>query len=40
MIEFALGLSLGYALLGIFWGVFHLYPTKKDVKGDNDKRFT
>ena len=36
MIGFILGLSLGFALLGIFWGVYFLYPTKKDVKGNEE----
>jgi len=29
----AIILALGYLLVPIFYGVFHLYPTKKDVKG-------
>ena len=32
MIEFVLGILVGCA----FYGVYYLYPTKKDVKGDKE----
>ena len=31
MIEFQIIVVFGFVML--FWGIYHLYPTKKDVKG-------
>jgi len=31
MIEFQFIVTFGF--LALFWGIYHLYPTKKDVKG-------
>ena len=28
-----IGIIFGLGLLVVFYGVYHLYPTKKDVKG-------
>ena len=28
-----IGVGIGFALFAIFYGVYHLHPKKKDVKG-------